>query len=445
MKKISIFAFVFILGTIFTRVFPIYAADIIPLPPAGSMYYGAWVGGEEGINSEEARDNFISLTGKKLAIIPYVIGDQINFSNDLNNEKSQLSRLKTISETYSAIPLVTIQIKNRTLNEIISNKLHENDNRLNGRRKDLTKPESFDNLPDEFFESWAKGLADYGQPVFLRFAHEMSAEGAYPTHIWAACGDNCKDLDTGKPQTPDLYIQAWKHVHDIFEKAGATNVVWVWCPNRQENTVSDTIAGIWEFYPGDDYVDWIALDVYDRNKRRSFSTIFTPEYKALEKTTKTKPIMLAEFNSYLREEADKFGYKADWIKNTFKDIPKFPKIKAVVWFNVSVDESDFRIEKNKKMIDAYKKAVNSPFYLSNINIPTPTPSALCQPCPNSAKRSGGDANCDKTIDVFDFSLWQKEHFDGNMGAIVRNDWSADFNCDGLVDVHDYSLLQGKIL
>jgi hypothetical protein len=58
----------------------------------------------------------------------------------------------------------------------------------------------------------------------------------------------------------------------------------------------------------------------------------------------------------------------------------------------------------------------------------------------------GDANCDGSIDVLDFSLWHKEFFDGNYGAMAKNSWNADFTgangvCDGKVDIYDFSLWQ----
>ena len=66
--------------------------------------------------------------------------------------------------------------------------------------------------------------------------------------------------------------------------------------------------------------------------------------------------------------------------------------------------------------------------------------------PTYLGRSKGDANCDGKNDVVDFSLWHKEFFDGNKGAIVKKTWNADFTgtngvCDGKVDVFDYSLWQ----
>ena len=74
-----------------------------------------------------------------------------------------------------------------------------------------------------------------------------------------------------------------------------------------------------------------------------------------------------------------------------------------------------------------------------------TDSSLCVATkPTFKGKAKGDANCDGTIDTYDYSLWHKEFFDGNAGTIVSKNWNADFTgangvCDGVVDTYDYSL------
>jgi len=104
---------------------------------------------------------------------------------------------------------------------------------------------------DAYITSWAQGLASYGQPVLLRFAHEMHNH-SYP---WAL-GVN--------GNTAAEYVAAWKHVHAIFVRNGATNVKWVWNPNTMGATTAATYLPLYRsLYPGDEYVDWLGLDIYN--------------------------------------------------------------------------------------------------------------------------------------------------------------------------------------
>jgi hypothetical protein len=63
--------------------------------------------------------------------------------------------------------------------------------------------------------------------------------------------------------------------------------------------------------------------------------------------------------------------------------------------------------------------------------------------PTFLGKAKGDATCDGTINMDDYSLWYKEFQDGD-GTLVKKDWHADFTgpdgmCDGKVNMDDYSL------
>jgi len=172
---------------------------------------------------------------------------------------------------------------------------------------------------DAYLRSWAAGAAAWGHPLFLRFNWEMNGWWQFP---WSAQLNG---------NTAGDYVAAWRHVREVFEATGATNVTWVWCPN----VVSKETTPLAALYPGDAYVDWVALDGYNwggiRNEPwRSFAEIYGSSYSALRQLAPTKPIMIAEVAS-----AEQGGDKAAWIRDAFgTQLPtRFPAIKAVVWFN----------------------------------------------------------------------------------------------------------------
>src|SRR2546428_6615053 len=99
---------------------------------------------------------------------------------------------------------------------------------------------------DVYIGSWAVGLRNYGGLVLLDFGHEMDGN-------WYPWGYGVNG------NTAAQYIAAFRHVHDRFVLAGATNVQFVWNPNVWNPAGVDQRA----FYPGDAYVDWMAIDVYN--------------------------------------------------------------------------------------------------------------------------------------------------------------------------------------
>ncbi|HEY7294036.1 MAG TPA: glycosyl hydrolase [Dehalococcoidia bacterium] len=209
---------------------------------------------------------------------------------------------------------------------------------------------------DGYIQGWAEQLATYGRPVLLRTMHEMNGTW-YP---WGQQGDN----------TPDKYIAAWRHIHDIFTAAGATNVQWVWSPN----VIGDQAADFAAYYPGDQYVDWVGLDGYNFGPQiwRWFAQIFGSSYDRLTALT-SKPLMIAEVGTSeaLPQQAALNDTKAAWITDAFTDeIPKkYPRIRAVVWFNedktnVERNGYDWRVGSSAAALHAFAAAVASSYYLS---------------------------------------------------------------------------------
>lgn len=201
---------------------------------------------------------------------------------------------------------------------------------------------------DAYVVRWARTLALYGGPVRLRFAHEMNGNW-YP---WAeAFNDN----------HPGDYVRAWRHVHDIFSRAGATNVEWVWSPVALPASPS--------LYPGDLYVDRVGLSGFVGGAQlrfarfRSFSTVFGRYLHALERIAPTKPVELSELGV-----SEQGGDKAGWITDMFRSLPSWPRIDAVIWFNLH-KKSDWRIQSSRAAAAAFAKAAASPRYGQRVALP----------------------------------------------------------------------------
>jgi len=181
---------------------------------------------------------------------------------------------------------------------------------------------------DGYVRQWAQVLAAYGAPVYLRPMHEMNANW-YP---WSGVTNG---------NTPEEYVQAWRHLHDILAQEGATNVRWVWSPYSMDVPATNTLE---RYYPGDGYVDLLAMDGYnwgtcrpDFGGWRSFDQIFRPAYRRLVALA-DKPVWIAEMAS-----APDGGDKSAWVAAMVRSLLNhYPAIDAVVWFNVN-KECDWRL------------------------------------------------------------------------------------------------------
>jgi beta-mannanase len=183
----------------------------------------------------------------------------------------------------------------------------------------------------------ATRLKALGRPLFLAFHHEPEDD----TGAFGSAGD---------------YARAFRHVHDVFERVGAGNVVWVW-------DMMGFVGGYGpiydELYPGDAYVDWIAYDPYNwygcrpGTRGRSFEEITEPFYDWTAAHHPSKPLMLAEYG--LREQGPGMPSKAQWFLDELRALKSTrTRIKALVYFN-TVHECDWRITSSAASASAFRQ------------------------------------------------------------------------------------------
>jgi hypothetical protein len=198
-------------------------------------------------------------------------------------------------------------------------------------------------LEDGLIRERAAAVRAFGRPVFLRWGAEMNGD-------WYAWSGAASGNDPAK------YVAAYRHIHDLFTAAGATNARWVWAPNADSHPGGTSVKS-WNnwrnYYPGDAYVDWVGIDGYnwgtvDDNVWQSPDSIFGPIYRDY---AGRKPIMLAETSS-----VESGGSKATWVSSLSAWVKTHPAVQALVWFdtNLSSTRLDWRIDSSSAALAAFK-------------------------------------------------------------------------------------------
>jgi hypothetical protein len=185
---------------------------------------------------------------------------------------------------------------------------------------------------DAYIRTWAKGLRSFPGVVYLRPMHEMNGDW-YP---W------CIGVNGNSPQD---YIQAWRHMWGIFEEEQVTNVRWIWCPYVVDSSASNMLELA---YPGDQCVDLLGLDVYnwgtsahhdddanDSDRWKTVNECLEPAYQRISGLA-PQPIWLAEVGC-----AEDGGDKAQWLEDLL-DSPDYDRISALVFFDAD-KERDWRV------------------------------------------------------------------------------------------------------
>ncbi|HWF49881.1 MAG TPA: glycosyl hydrolase [Solirubrobacteraceae bacterium] len=190
---------------------------------------------------------------------------------------------------------------------------------------------------DSYIRSWAKGLAAWGHPVLLRLAQEMNGNW-YP---WGR---------TANGNLPGQFVQMWRHVHHIFDLAGATNVRWVWSP---------VMGAPRSYFPGRGQVNVLGLTCLNEGSLgrgwRSFETICGKSIAQLHAMAPGLPIQSSETGS-----TELGGSKASWISEMFGYLARHSEVQSVVWFNLRKKSVDWRVQSSRSAERAFARGSRLP-------------------------------------------------------------------------------------
>jgi hypothetical protein len=162
----------------------------------------------------------------------------------------------------------------------------------------------------------ASALAQYPGPVILRWFWEFNLLGNNQT---------CRG-DTGAAD----FITAWRHIRLLFRSAGAANVIFLWNPGFGGSDPTP-------FYPGNDVVDWIGVDTYQRSQNGTFEDDFDSFYNQFSAASYgNKPLMVGENGSHAFAD---YGaeLQSKYLLSLLADVQagRYPLLKAYCYFDSS--------------------------------------------------------------------------------------------------------------
>ncbi len=139
---------------------------------------------------------------------------------------------------------------------------------------------------------YLKTMQDLGIPVLWRPFHE--AKGNYDvyeagTGAWFWWG----------AEGPEVFKKLWYAMFYYMQEQGINNLIWVW---TDIPTAIDT-----KWYPGDDFVDIVGVDIYSQTDGAAVATIM----KQLQYTYTNKMVTLSECGG-VAEIKDQFEAGATW-------------------------------------------------------------------------------------------------------------------------------------
>ena len=315
-------------------------AAILARRAARKRYWGAWIGsqltGEQAPFDMRAVSKFERIADKPLSIVHWAYP----FADCTSNPCTFIafpSREVTKVRRHGAIPMVSWS----------SAAVPDAPDQRAFQLRDIAAGRY-----DGYIRSFARAALAWGNPFFLRFNWEMNGDW-FP---WGVRANRNRARD---------YVSAWRHVHRIFDRVGARNATWVWCPYVDP----DHRFNLKRLYPGGAFVDWTCLDAYNWGRNpvnstpwRSFGELVRSTYRRIARGfAPHKPMMLGEIAS-----SDYGGSKARWIRHMLRTIPRhYSKIRAVVYYDVEDRNVGWPIETPRRVRRAFRSGINQRSYVPN--------------------------------------------------------------------------------
>jgi len=200
---------------------------------------------------------------------------------------------------------------------------------------------------DENIRRIAAALKRVDRPVFLRIGYEFHGK-------WNG-------------YTPEPYVASFRRIVDALRAAGADNVATVWCAES-----GALEADYMKYYPGDDYVDWWAIDLFER------SSFGQPNVEAFmrDSVSHRKPVMIGESTPRHVGVLDGNRSWNGWFAPYFAFIGEHANVKAFCYINWEwlvwakrysgdwADWGDARLQKNRAVRRHFRDELAKPIYLN---------------------------------------------------------------------------------
>jgi len=232
-------------------------------------------------------------------------------------------------------------------------------------------------------------------PLLMTFGVEMNGYWFPWGGIHHGGDKNEYKPEDGLADGPERYRDAFRHIIDIFKQEGADHVTWFFAPDpiHPDQTWMPYLNEEWNaiknYYPGDDYIDWIGFTLYGPGHSLNSWPIFSERLNALSTQitdiNSSKPIALLETGamdpnadslttSQKSELIERMGdqSKSEWFEDFFSTILNSSplNIKAFSYWNDQWESGgfsiDMRINSSDESLLTFQQLISNPRFTSEL-------------------------------------------------------------------------------
>ena len=332
--------------------------DIIPLPPQGYLYQGVYPGGVTGEEDD--------ITLKDLQSFEETVGKTaawVYFSNNwYRSRKFPLETATWIREAGS-IPFIRLMLRSSPDQD--------------QAEPTFTLQNIIDGKFDKDFHAWCASAHDFGTPILAEYGTEVNGSWFSWNGVWNGGGKTGGYGDPEQPDGPERFKDAYRHIIQICRAEGVRNIKWVFHVDDGDDP-EEGWNRFENYYPGDDWIDWIGVSVYGAQTPQddywtSFREGMDAIYPRLAALAPDKPLALLEFGV---AKNNPLGDQAQWARAALDDITslRYPRLIGFSWWNEWWQNDDnpahdttMRVQDNPDLASVFQELVGrNPIVLGRI-------------------------------------------------------------------------------
>ena len=360
-RKILFFAVAFIVACAFLAfVFAPLAAHggedsrgyaqsaVIPLPADNEFYHGVYPGGITGEEDDLTLNDLLSYerhVGKKAA--------WVFFSHNWYKDRTFPLETAAWVRAAGSVPYVRLMLRSD------AEQFHA--------EPVFTLKRIVKGVFDKDLRAWAQAARDFGSPIIAEYGTEMNGEWFPWNGMWHGAGSTAygdKTLYDG----PERFRDAYRHIIQICREEGANNITWVFHVNH-EDIPNDDWNRFENYYPGDEWIDWLAVSIYGALKPldaewTDFRAAMDTVYPRLAALAPDKPIILAEFGV---TRDNPLVDQSVWARDALADLlsQRWPQVKGFSWWNekwendkIRAHDTTMRVQDNSRLAVVFKRLLS---------------------------------------------------------------------------------------
>ena len=396
---------------------PTATESTVELPPAGKLYHGVYPGGVSGEEDDLTLDDLRSYeqaVGRAAA--------WVYFSHNWYRGREFPSATADWIRDTGSIPYVRLMLRS--------------DAEQNHAEPVFTLESLALGEFDSDLRAWAAAARDFGTPIIAEFGTEGNGEWFPWNAAWNGGAQTDGYGSASESDGPERFRDAFRHIVELSRAEGAHNITWVFHANNQD-IPDEPWNRLEDYYPGDEWVDWIGVSVYGAQtpldeEWPAFREMMDQAYPRLAALSERNPIAVLEFAA---TSGNALGKQEDWAKNALSDLlaARWPRVIGFSWWNEAWQNDDdpahntnMRVQDNPALTAVFQELVGTDArvlgrpILSQSQVESPSTAAPThtwwQPGPGTALQwqlDGSSVDTSLDVDAYDIDL-----FDNPAGTVA---------------------------